>query len=414
MTVAVYVPGGGDGGAELGIRLIGRVGAPDGGGGEAGRPAWVEEGRALVRLSVVVVRCADDDVGVAVAVHVPGDGDSGAELRTLLVARSRPVRHIRGKPGGCAMVDESRPLVRLLTVVAGRTDDDVGVAVAVHVPGSGDGGAELCICLVSSDHPVRRVRGRETHRTAAIDVDPPGICQSDGGGDVHSGRADDDVGETVAVHVPGNGDGGAEVGVGLLARGRPVRRAGGKPVRPAVVDEDRAHVQPTSVVVGRTDDDVRVAVAVDVTGGGDGGAEVSVFLFPRGHPVRRAGRESGRVAVIREGRAFVRPDAVVVGSADDDVGVAVPVHVTGQGDGVPEVGLALVALGAPGRGGAKSRLRAVVDEDRPLAGLTGVVVRRTDDEVGVAVAVDVTGGGEGVAEVSVVLVALTDPIRGGR
>src|SRR5690606_13298331 len=95
--------------------------------------------------------------------------------------------------------DEDRPLVRLSTVVVGRTDRDVRTAVAIDVARAGDALAETRTALV----------GLEPRRATLVAVgDSRGRAEKDEGGSLVGGarivgrRPDDDVRKAVAVHVP--------------------------------------------------------------------------------------------------------------------------------------------------------------------------------------------------------------------
>ena len=144
-------------------------------------------------------------------------------------------------------------------------------------------------------------------------------------------RANDHVGEAIAVDVPGRGDGLAECrsfGAGFGRPGRARRQA----VLGAVVDEGTAFSRLGIGEAGRTDDDVAIAVAVDVTGRPDREAESRRNLIgmcdPRGHGV-----EPCRRSVVDEGRSFVGFAVVVQARADDDVAVPITVDVSRRADG---------------------------------------------------------------------------------
>ena len=189
-----------------------------------------------------------------------------------------------------AIVDKGAPFIRRVIVIVGRADDDVRVAVAVHVPSHPHRPAKACADLVALGGPVRR--GGKPHRRAVIDVGLPFIRLVV----VVVARAGDDVRVTVAVHVPSRPHRMAKVGANLVALGGPVRR-GGKPRRRAVIDVGSPLIRLAVVVVGRADDDVAVTVAVHVPGRPHRIAKLSAGLVALGGPGGRGVKPSRRAVV---------------------------------------------------------------------------------------------------------------------
>ena len=247
--------------------------------GDPRRGAQEQPGRAGVGPVVVVRARADDDVGVAVPVGVPGGAD--AEVVVCPVAVQGGVGHragvAAGDPRGRAQEDEGRAGVSPVAVGPGGLDHEVGVAVAVDVARRGS--------VVAQPIP-REVAGQ------------------DGVGDRAGGAAGD-------------------------ARGR------------AQEDEDRARVPPVGVVEGHGHRQVAIAVTVDVARRGDPPPERVAHVVPEQDGVRgRAGvpsRDPGGRAQEEERGAGVRPAAVAVGRPHHHVAVAVPVDVTRRGRGEAEV-----------------------------------------------------------------------------
>ena len=87
---------------------------------------------ALGRLAVGVVRCAHDDIGTAIAVHVARRRHRVAEPRAGLVALLAPDVG-RRQSGRLPQEEESPALVDLPAVKPVRADDDIRVAVPVHI-----------------------------------------------------------------------------------------------------------------------------------------------------------------------------------------------------------------------------------------------------------------------------------------
>src|SRR5262249_9325698 len=177
-------------------------------------------GRALVDLVVIESWRADDDVRVAVSVHVPGARNGGAELRGRLVGLGRP-RGRRAEPRGGPQVDERATFVRLTVVVLVGTADDVAVALPVHVPRARDRIAEPRFGLVALRGPGRRDRQARGRTQVDEDAALVGLAV------VEECGADDHVAEPVPVDVPRGGDGDAEVRALLVAVRAPGGRDGG-------------------------------------------------------------------------------------------------------------------------------------------------------------------------------------------
>ena len=70
--------------------------------------------------------------------------------------------------------------------------------------------------------------------------------------------------------------------------------------------------------------------------------------------------------MVNVGPPLVAFTIVVQKRTDDDVGVPVTVDVTRRRDGASEPGVDLVALGGPVGGGAETGFRSVVDLGPPL------------------------------------------------
>ncbi len=367
----------------------------------ARRPAEEDERRALVQLAAVVVGRPDQDVVVSVAVDVARSRHRGAEQRAVLIRleRGRGGRRRAGLDAGRrAAEDERGALVGLARIVPTRPDDDVREAVAVRVARARDRDPEVGVDLVGLEHGARGgVAVRDADRAAEED-DRDALVRL---ARVVAARTHDHVVEAVAVRVAGARDALPETGVGLvgLERGGGGRRVAADDARePAEKDESRALVRLARVVSAGADDDVREAVAVDVARTRDADAEGRACLvgLKRGRGRRGAGVGHARGAAEEdESGALVGLARVVCYRADEDVVVAVAVRIADARDGVAEDGVGLVGLkrrrGARGAAALDARRTAQEDEGGALVGLTRVVALGADDDVVVAVAVDVAG-----------------------
>jgi hypothetical protein len=153
-------------------------------------------------------------------------------------------------------------------------------------------------------------------------------------------------------------------------------------------DEGPALIGLTVVGVGGADDDVGVAVAVDVARRRDRECEVRAGLIAFRRP-RWGRRQASCRPVVDGGTALSSLTVLVDRCADDDIREAVSVEVACRRNRVAEHRKGLVALGSPRRVHRQPSGRAVEDECPSLSGLAVVEVRRADDDIGEAVAVDI-------------------------
>ncbi len=140
VTVAVDVARAAHGCAQMGAGLIKRL-RPDGGRAQPGRRAGIELHLAFAGLALAEAGRADEDVSVAVAVHVSGQSHGCAQLSISSPPFDAPP-HRRRQADARPQVEEGRAFRRMAVGVPRRADDDVAVAVAVHIPRQADRGAE--------------------------------------------------------------------------------------------------------------------------------------------------------------------------------------------------------------------------------------------------------------------------------
>ena len=205
-------------------------------GAEAPRAAEHHIGLARTVAAVVAVGRADDHVGEAVAVHVASRRDAPACLIVRPVApdhealrrsQRRQVQYLSPADcgaeaaggaehhpglagiGACATIGEEM-------AACGRAHDQVGEAVAIYVASRRDAQARLVKVEVALDDealrrgqrrqvqhlPPGRVRRAEATRAAEHHIGLAGNFAAV----VTAGRADDQVGEAVAVHIASRRD----------------------------------------------------------------------------------------------------------------------------------------------------------------------------------------------------------------
>ena len=258
-------------------------------------------------------------------------------------------------------------------IVAGqRADDEVVKAVAVDVAGRGNAPAgQVAVGIALDDEPVgRREAGKvdrgEPCRFAEDDIGLAGIDAAI----VAARRADDEVVKSVAIDVAGRRDAPARIVAGGIALDdEPVGRGeGGKvdraePCRFAEDDIGLAGIAAAIVAVRGADDEVVIAVAVDVARRGDAEAGlVAVCVALDDEPV--GGGEAGKVDRAEACRFaeddigladIVEAAVVAISGADDQVVIAVTIDVAGRRDAVPGAVVGGIALDdeAVGRGEAR-------------------------------------------------------------
>ena len=375
----------------------------------------------------VVARAADDDVVAARAIDrvvaLAADQDlvgaragqavvAGGAEEIDLVGEVAPEDDVAGAGAGAAAVVER------------RADNQVVEAVAVDVARRRDGIAGMVVSDLGVDpeaadtqRDVIEVDRREAARRAEHDI---------GGAAVEKARAvvvvsaDDHIVEAVAVDVAGSRHREA----GIIARrltddleAAGARRNGAEVDRRqarsgAEQDIGRTGIGAAGVVVERRrDDDVGETVAIDVASRGD---RISRQVVGRladeleaAGAVRDVGKVDGRRRRRRAehdvGRAGIRVSAeIITVCPDDDVGEAVAVHIAGRGDpaaGLVDTGLAddLETTRAAGDVRKVDRRQATGHAEHDIGRAGGSVAIRRDEKVVDAVAVDIAGGGDGIA-----------------
>jgi len=116
------------------------------------RPRSRRESGLAAEIDQYSPRCAaHDDIAVTVAVHVPRCGHIGAESTTSMRVVYGPGSRICDDPGVTAEIDERPARDPLAVVVSGRADNNIVVAVSIHVSGSGYGIAETARLLCRTE-----------------------------------------------------------------------------------------------------------------------------------------------------------------------------------------------------------------------------------------------------------------------
>ena len=227
------------------------------GAGQARFLAQVDPGCALVGQPTIPAGRADDDVGVAVGVDVARRAHRAAKQRVLLVAALGPAGFL-GQRVCTAVIDVSPPRGG---GVPRRADDQVRIAVAIYIPSRGHRLAKFGPCLLARGSPVAEGADAYRRRLAVPQPGPALFAQADG----VAGGTDDDVAAAVAVHVPRRGHRPAKVGVVLVSLILVGRRCAQS--RPgAEIEPGSAFVALAIGIVGRADDDVGITVAVYIPG----------------------------------------------------------------------------------------------------------------------------------------------------
>ena len=190
----------------------------------------------------------------------------------------------------------------------------------------------------------------------------------------------------------------------LLTTGNGPCGAGGEPLRRPQVDQRLAPGTCARARARSADDDVRVPVGVDVARARHRGTEprslVSAVGVPRGNRVEATLR-----TVEDECPTRVDSARIETGRANDHVVVPVAVDVAGERHGAAHLGVRLTAGNGPERSGAQRVGRAVEHAGSAVVDAPAVDERRSDDDVGVAVAVDVACRGNAPPQVSILVVA---------
>ncbi len=223
--------------------------------GQSDRRTMVNEGSSFVRLTVVVGRSTDHDVGIAVTVHIAAARYRITEFsRYQIDVKNRGVG--RRDTGRRTVVDEDRSFVDLAVVITRSADDEIAVAVTVKVACGGYRGAVTRVCLIRVDPADRHQTGRRT----VIEPDESFV----GIAVIVERCGNRDIAETVAVHIAEMDYRGTVSCVGhivLIAGGVSRRDTAGR----TMIDKGRAFIHLSIVVHMRADNDIGKTVAVHIS-----------------------------------------------------------------------------------------------------------------------------------------------------
>ena len=165
-------------------------------------------------LTGAIVGSADDQVRIAVDVHIPSRAYRIPEPGAGLVALGRPVRRSGRGPRRTTMVDIDATLILLAAILFVGADGKVCIAVAVHVPRRAYRATQVGALFFAIDRPPRRCR--EPARTSIVEIGPPsGQIVA-----VIQVGAHDHVRVSVVVDIARGVDRTTIVGFGLVVRSR--------------------------------------------------------------------------------------------------------------------------------------------------------------------------------------------------
>ncbi len=233
--------------------------------------------------------------------------------------------------------------------------------------------------MISRSARHRLVDGRDARRAAFED---PNCAHA-----VVVGRTRRKIGEPIAVDVAGGRDGRAirhARGTALIGPGR--RRRHGS--RCPVVQCDAAFGGLTIAETGSAHEHIAVTVVVDVTNARHGRAQSDAGDVAFDAPERRR-CEAGCASEIDLREAFLALTIRVISGADDQVRIAVAVHVSGRGHRATELLPGLCSHDSPVRAPVWPGGTAVVDVDAAGFAERASVGHGGDGEVTVSVAVHV-------------------------
>ena len=366
-------------------------------------------GLARVRGRGVAVGRTHQQVVESVAVQVAAAGHHRAGIVVDLLAEERGRRPIQSDVQQPALGPPQHQvgLARLerAGVAAPGPDQEVSQPIRIHVPGRGHRAARLVVEVLADEGGVRaaQVRARGPPRR------PPQhqvhLARVDGRVAV-APRADHHVVQAVAVHVAHARRGLAREVVGRLAHERRVRAGQADVHGQRSTPQHQVHlpgVVAAEVTAGRGDQHVVEMIAVDVArarhhrAGQIPGELTPVRGIGTGEVNLVCGRWPAQPEVALPGRAAC---LVVALGTDQHVVPAVVVDITHTGHATTRVilgGLTREPRPRRGRGqlGAQRPARGAAEDQvgRARAGGGPIVGVGPDQEVGVAVVVDVPGRG---------------------
>src|SRR6185436_1501823 len=107
----------------------------------------------FIRLTVIIVKGPDDDIVIAIPIHIPGGIHVVAEVCAVLIALCRPSGG-RTQAGGRAMIQIGSPFIILTVVIGVGADEDIRVTIAIHIASGSGRGAIIGIGLITFRDPV--------------------------------------------------------------------------------------------------------------------------------------------------------------------------------------------------------------------------------------------------------------------
>ena len=322
----------------------------------------------------------DDDISIAVAIHIPGAGQRVAKLIPGADAFFAPLVSFAGNVAPA--VEGVGFAVKV--GVFGTAEDDVGVAIAVHVARAGHRRGVVRVTRIETDRPAWVIR--QTAGPAPVQIGQRLAA-------AYVRGTNDHVGIAIAVHVAGAGHRFAKTAIVYGPCLKPVPGSFVQAVGTAVIDIGRAAFR-SALVLG-SHDHIGIAVTVHVPRPGHRRAEPIFRSCSDPFPIPRVA-DAAAAPMVYIGRARLgASNLVVANSAHDDVGVAVPVHVARARHRVAKPVLSRFT----GEGPIGRRIRPV---SAAMVNIDFARVRTeppvSDDNVGIPVAVDIPRPGDRIAE----------------
>ena len=418
--------------------------------------AQIDISRAFKGLAIAEFGCTHNHIGEAVAVDIT-HGHALPESRIGNLWRNGHAA--RRDPARAAKTQQDHAGVGATGVVPVGTACDIGKPVAIDVT-AGHGAAAEATALTTKDGVAIRDRhfhaalieqdhasidlGVVAHRHAdhivresvAIAVEPgqsaPGMCvqlaadgayvegRRDAGSTTQIDRGRTFVGQGAVVQVCGNcnirvavaidvanaGDARALMGIDLVDLQASVRRRV-ECTSTAMEHECRAFIAHAVVVQRRAHEHIAVAVAIDVTCASDAASEVRRRLIHLQVCIGTDIKDTSTTEIEKRSTLVdVRGHAttIVFRSANNKVGEAITVDVTNTRSAAAH---ARVRLGR-GQGcinDVVERVATEIQKHHTRVRGAAVITNAADEQIGKAIAVDVTRASEAGAQVGGILVA---------
>ncbi len=290
-------------------------------------------------------------------------------------------------------------------IIVRCTDDHIVITVSIHVTGTGYRPAKIGTCLASFRLPGGR--GRQTRGRTQVH-----ISRSLGSLAISvTTCADDHIVVAITIHIAGTGYRITKIDTCLASFRLPGDR--GRQTRGRTqVYISRSLIGSAMIIFVRTDNHIVVAITIHIASAGYRPAKIGLYLVGLRLPGSCGRQTRGRTQVYIS-RPFISFAMIIPKRPDNHISITITVYITGTGYRNTKNSIVLITFRLPGRSGCQTLSRTQVHKHHTFIGFTMVIKICTDDHIGVAITVHITGTSYRITKMGTGLITLRLPGRGG-